>query len=133
LTDALSIDGGVSANRYFCQFLANVLARRIVARDFAELTALGAAQLAAHGRDLAAGGDGELTAAGSDGELTVAGSDGELAAGGGDLAVTGSDGELAVAAPPNATADHIYEPTEDLTGHTARFTQAVKRAADWMR
>ncbi|MDD9811794.1 MAG: FGGY family carbohydrate kinase [Gammaproteobacteria bacterium] len=99
LTDALSIDGGVSANRYFCQFLANVLARRIVARNFAELTALGAAQLAAHGRDLA----------------------------------TGGDGELAVAMPPNATADHIYEPTEDLTGHTARFTQAVKRAADWMR
>jgi len=46
LADTLSIDGGVSANPYFCQFLANVLGRRVVAQPLAELTALGTARLA---------------------------------------------------------------------------------------
>lgn len=46
LAGTLSIDGGVSANPYFCQFLANVLGRRVVVQPFAELTALGTAQLA---------------------------------------------------------------------------------------
>lgn len=46
LAGTLWIDGGVSANPYFCQFLANVLGRRVVAQPLAELTALGTAQLA---------------------------------------------------------------------------------------
>lgn len=46
LAGTLSIDGGVSANPYFCQFLANVLGRRVMVQPLAELTALGTAQLA---------------------------------------------------------------------------------------
>ena len=47
LKTPLSLDGGVSANPYFCQFLADVLGKPVRAHRFAELTALGAAQLAA--------------------------------------------------------------------------------------
>ena len=43
----ISIDGGLSANPYFCQFLANVLNKEIVVQHFPEITALGTAQLAA--------------------------------------------------------------------------------------
>ena len=46
----ISIDGGLSANPYFCQFLADVLYRRVVVQSSAELTALGVAQLAGDGR-----------------------------------------------------------------------------------
>lgn len=46
IADAVSIDGGLSANPYFCQFLADVTDKRIVVRSFAELTALGTAALA---------------------------------------------------------------------------------------
>jgi len=42
----ISIDGGLSANPYFCQFLANVLDKDIKVQNFAEITALGTAQLA---------------------------------------------------------------------------------------
>ena len=42
----ISIDGGLSANPYFCQFLANVLDKEIVVQQFAELTAIGVALLA---------------------------------------------------------------------------------------
>lgn len=45
----ISIDGGLSANPYFCQFLADVLNRQVVGRSAAELTALGTARLAASG------------------------------------------------------------------------------------
>lgn len=44
--DSISIDGGVSANPYFCQFLANTLQRQVVVKPMAELTAMGTAQLA---------------------------------------------------------------------------------------
>ena len=47
--DALSVDGGMSANSYFCQFLANLLGREIIVQDMLELTALGVAMLAADG------------------------------------------------------------------------------------
>lgn len=43
----ISIDGGMSANPYFCQFLANVLQRNIKVQKMAELTALGTALMAA--------------------------------------------------------------------------------------
>ena len=46
LNDTLSIDGGVSANPYFCQFLADALGKQLIARDACELTAYGAALLA---------------------------------------------------------------------------------------
>jgi glycerol kinase len=49
----VSIDGGMSRNPWFCQFLADVLARPVRISDEPELTALGCAQLAARG----AGGD----------------------------------------------------------------------------
>ena len=42
----VSIDGGLSANPYFCQFLADLLQRQVTTRAMAELTALGTAQLA---------------------------------------------------------------------------------------
>ncbi len=42
----ISIDGGVSVNPYFCQFLANVLNRQVSVKPMAELTAIGTAMLA---------------------------------------------------------------------------------------
>jgi glycerol kinase len=42
----ISVDGGLSANPWFCQFLADLLQRRVTVRAMAELTALGTAQLA---------------------------------------------------------------------------------------
>lgn len=42
----ISIDGGLSANPYFCQFLANSLQKEIIVQQFSEITALGTAQLA---------------------------------------------------------------------------------------
>lgn len=47
ITDTISIDGGLSTNAYFCQFLADVLNLQITVQSTAELTALGAAKLAA--------------------------------------------------------------------------------------
>jgi len=47
--EQISIDGGVSVNPYFCQFLANVLGRQVSVKAMAELTALGAAALAGGG------------------------------------------------------------------------------------
>ena len=44
--NTVSIDGGVSANPYFCQFLANVLNKKVVVQERPELTAFGTAQLA---------------------------------------------------------------------------------------
>jgi len=44
--ERISIDGGVSVNPYFCQFLANVLKRQVSVKPMAELTAIGTAQLA---------------------------------------------------------------------------------------
>ena len=46
LGECISIDGGVSVNPYFCQFLANALQREVTVKPMAELTALGTAQLA---------------------------------------------------------------------------------------
>ncbi len=43
---SISIDGGMSANPYFCQFLANVLERDVAVPKMRELTALGTAMLA---------------------------------------------------------------------------------------
>ncbi len=43
----ISIDGGMTANPYFCQFLANTLNREISVSDQPELTAAGTATLAA--------------------------------------------------------------------------------------
>ncbi|NKB64046.1 MAG: glycerol kinase [Gammaproteobacteria bacterium] len=43
--DEISIDGGVSANPYFCQFLADTLNRTIVVQRFPELTAIGTGRL----------------------------------------------------------------------------------------
>lgn len=47
LGETLSIDGGLSNNLYFTQFLANCLGKTITVDGFAELTAYGAASLAA--------------------------------------------------------------------------------------
>jgi glycerol kinase len=46
LAGAVSIDGGLSRNGYFCRFLADALGREVVVPSSAELTGLGAAQLA---------------------------------------------------------------------------------------
>lgn len=46
IKEEISIDGGLSANPYFCQFLADVLSLKVVVQSSAELTALGTAQLA---------------------------------------------------------------------------------------
>lgn len=57
LSDPVSIDGGMTANRYFCQFLADTLQRTLIVSDQPELTALGTASLAAEaiGRPIAGG------------------------------------------------------------------------------
>lgn len=47
LNGPIPIDGGMTANPYFCQFLADALGRDIVIADQPEVTALGAAMLAA--------------------------------------------------------------------------------------
>lgn len=52
LSDPVSIDGGMTANRYFCQFLADVLQRRIIVSEQPEVTALGTASLAAEAAGL---------------------------------------------------------------------------------
>lgn len=46
LKDEISIDGGMSANPYFCQFLADVMQKKIKVQEQAELTALGTALMA---------------------------------------------------------------------------------------
>ncbi len=43
----ISIDGGLSANAYFCQFLADVLQKRVAVQANAETTSLGVASMAA--------------------------------------------------------------------------------------
>lgn len=48
-TGPISIDGGMSRNPWFCQFLADILGTPILISDEPELTALGCAQLAARG------------------------------------------------------------------------------------
>ncbi len=50
IKNTISIDGGLSANPYFCQILANVIDRQIAVQEFSELTAYGTACLAAGGR-----------------------------------------------------------------------------------
>jgi glycerol kinase len=45
----ISIDGGMTRNPWFCQFLADALGREVVVSDEPELTALGTAMLAAEG------------------------------------------------------------------------------------
>lgn len=45
--DIISIDGGLSANPYFCQFLADVLQKQVIVNTDVELTALGTAMMAA--------------------------------------------------------------------------------------
>lgn len=45
----VSVDGGLSRSRYFCQFLADATGRRILTRTLDELTAVGTAELAAVG------------------------------------------------------------------------------------
>lgn len=49
LSGPIAIDGGMTANPYFCQFLTDVLGRPTRRSDEAERTALGTAALAAHG------------------------------------------------------------------------------------
>lgn len=47
LGDTISVDGGMSVNGYFCQFLADVVGRTVTVPHFGELTALGTGWLAA--------------------------------------------------------------------------------------
>lgn len=44
--DTISVDGGVTSNPYFCQFLANALQQQVTVKPMAELTAIGTSQLA---------------------------------------------------------------------------------------
>ncbi len=53
LEGAISIDGGLSNNAYFCEFLARVLQRPVVVPAIADLTGLGTAQMALIGAGLA--------------------------------------------------------------------------------
>ncbi|WIY27348.1 FGGY family carbohydrate kinase [Parasedimentitalea psychrophila] len=45
--DRISIDGGMSANPYFCQFLSDVLQKQIIVQPMGEQTALGTALMVA--------------------------------------------------------------------------------------
>ncbi|MFD0389712.1 FGGY-family carbohydrate kinase [Tistrella bauzanensis] len=47
LADPVSIDGGMAANDYFCQMLADCLGRPVMVQDEPEMTAVGTAVLAA--------------------------------------------------------------------------------------
>jgi len=49
---AISIDGGMTANPYFCQFLSTVLNREVIVPGITELTAFGTAMLAQPGVEL---------------------------------------------------------------------------------
>ena len=53
LAPVLSVDGGLTRNRYFVRFLADAMNRRVRVPSSAELTGLGAAQLAMIGAGLA--------------------------------------------------------------------------------
>ncbi|HEY1384786.1 MAG TPA: FGGY family carbohydrate kinase [Dongiaceae bacterium] len=53
LAPVLSVDGGLTRNRYFTRFLADAMNRRVRVPSSAELTGLGAAQLAMIGAGLA--------------------------------------------------------------------------------
>jgi glycerol kinase len=53
LAPVLSVDGGLTRNRYFTRFLADVMNKRVRVPSSAELTGLGAAQLAMIGAGLA--------------------------------------------------------------------------------
>jgi glycerol kinase len=53
LAPVLSVDGGLTRNRYFTRFLADAMGRRVRVPSSAELTGLGAAQLAMIGAGLA--------------------------------------------------------------------------------
>ncbi len=53
LAPVLSVDGGLTRNRYFMRFLADAMNKRVRAPSSAELTGLGAAQLAMIGAGLA--------------------------------------------------------------------------------
>ncbi len=46
LGGSISIDGGMTVNPYFCQFLANILERTVEVPELSELTAFGTAMLA---------------------------------------------------------------------------------------
>ena len=59
--ERVSIDGGVSVNPWFCQFLADLLQRRVTVNAMAELTALGTAALASDTETGIVGADGEQT------------------------------------------------------------------------
>lgn len=63
--EALRVDGGMAANDWFCQFLADVLDIPVERPENLEATALGAAMLAAHG---AGAWPGALEGAGAGGE-----------------------------------------------------------------
>lgn len=47
--DRISIDGGLSQSRYFCQMLSNETGRSVAAAAFSELTGIGLAKLVAGG------------------------------------------------------------------------------------
>jgi glycerol kinase len=49
LSSTISIDGGMTRNAWFCQFLADALEKRLLVSNEPELTALGVARLAAEG------------------------------------------------------------------------------------
>ena len=53
LAPVLSVDGGMTRNRYFTRFLADAMNKRVRVPSSAELTGLGAAQLAMIGAGLA--------------------------------------------------------------------------------
>jgi len=49
IAEEISVDGGLANNAYICQFLSEVLGRRIRVTNQPELTAIGCAQLAGAG------------------------------------------------------------------------------------
>lgn len=53
LSATISVDGGMTRNEWFCQFLADCIGKDVAVSDEAELTALGTALLAAEGAGIA--------------------------------------------------------------------------------
>ncbi len=50
---SIGIDGGLARSRYFAQFLADMIGRKVIVSDFDERTAFGTAKLAARGAGIA--------------------------------------------------------------------------------
>lgn len=112
----LSIDGGMSRNPYFCQFLADTLQCEVQVPKFSEITALGVAQLVKLGQ-----GDSSIEAVSTDHRVLKA-----------DLAETGHTGNVSIDTSEKIHQQvSIYQPNSDLSDYMKKFNAAIERSKNW--